>query len=85
MKHGVAPVVTNSNIWGGRQISGCTTSTTRLKLHRKRVVKKHQKREQGSGGLFKRGIPYGPDSTYFQGQAQTTTSTSTITQTLATT
>jgi hypothetical protein len=82
MKSKAGDIVPNSNIWGGRQVSGCVTATHKLKLHRKRVVRKEQK---SASPIQKRGIPYGPDFTYYQGQAQTTTTTSTVTQTAAVT
>jgi hypothetical protein len=86
-KNAVGAIVPNSNVWGGRQMSGCIASVAKLKLHRKRVVKTDQKTDQkpGVNRFMKRGLALGPDFTFFQGQAQTTTTTSVITQTLATT
>jgi len=83
MKSKAGDIVVNSNIWGGRQVSGCTTAThkLKLKLHRKRVVRKDHK---SANQIQKRGIPYGPEFTYYAEQA-TTTTTSTVTQTAATT
>lgn len=82
MKSKAGDIVPNSNIWGGRQVSGCTTAThkLKLKLHRKRVVRKDHK---SANRIQQRAIPYGPDFTYYPGQAQTTTTTSTVTQTAA--
>jgi hypothetical protein len=75
MKGSIGDIRENSNIWGGRQLSKCTSAGT-LKLHRKRVV--HGKRVNGP--MMKRGLPIGPDFTYLSGQGIVkTTSTATVT------
>jgi hypothetical protein len=84
LKGTIGDVRINSNIYGGRQISGCVSSG-KLKLHRKRVVHgKHIVQETRSKGpLNKRGLPIGPDSTYIA-QTSTVVSTSTTTATVST-
>lgn len=70
LKNTIVPIRPNSNIWGGRQITGCKTTTqATVKLHRKRVV--NEKRP-----ILPRGIPIGPDYTFF---STTTTVTRTST------
>jgi hypothetical protein len=79
MKGSIGAIRQNSNIWGGRKLSSCTSST-KLKLHRKRVV--HAKAAKKP--LEKRGVPYGPDYTYIT-STTTVTSTSTSFVTTSTT
>jgi hypothetical protein len=68
MKGTIGAIRQNSNIWGGRLLSGCTASSKRnIKLHRKGVVHKPAKKQ-----IQKRGIPYGPDFT-FLGASSTVT------------
>jgi hypothetical protein len=74
MKGSIGPIRENSNIYGGRQISGCTKAPT-LKLHRKRVVREPK--------LNKRLLPVGPDFTFLQSTVFVAR-TSTTTQTVAT-
>lgn len=76
----------NANIWGARQIAGCSQSSSlsKLKLHRKRVARnepdfkgkvptiKLHHFDMRQNGL--NGTAAGPDETY-------TTSTTTVTQT----
>jgi hypothetical protein len=89
-KGSIADVRKNDNIWGARQVSGCTSSantvssSSQLKLHRKRVVRsdpdvKHVAPVLKSHNLGKRvgGIAYGPDETYI-----TTTNTAMRTATV---
>jgi hypothetical protein len=84
MKGTIGDIRVNSNIYGGRQLSGCKSSSM-LKLHRKRVV--HETRvvqeTRLKGPLKKRGLPLGPDSIYLP-QTSTVVSTSTTTATVAT-
>ncbi|KAL5115342.1 hypothetical protein ACEQ8H_006787 [Pleosporales sp. CAS-2024a] len=81
-KNAIGDIRVNSNIWGGRQLSGCVATGPKLKLHRKRVVKKEP--DMAMGRIFKRGIPYGPDYTYYGQPPKTVTSTSTVTNTAPT-
>lgn len=72
-KSSVAQILQNDNIFGALLVSGCTN--TRLKLHRKRVVRSPTMPKKA---IQKRGV-YGPDFTYTQGTTtvtQTSTSTS---------
>jgi molybdopterin-guanine dinucleotide biosynthesis protein A len=62
MKSSAGALRVNSNIWGGRQIGGCTFPTTKLKLHRKRVV---HKAKRDDTPISERGFAYGPDTTYY--------------------
>jgi hypothetical protein len=91
-KGSIADVRKNENIWGARQVSGCTssagtTSTPKLKLHRKRVVR-NDSDAKGAAPVLKLqnlgkrvgGIAYGPDETYI-----TTTNTATRTATVTST
>jgi hypothetical protein len=80
MKSSIAAIRPNSNIYGGRQVSGCTSSGS-LKLHRKRVVHENLAKLVT---LQKRGLPIGPDFTYIT-STSTVLSTSTITAAVATT
>jgi hypothetical protein len=73
MKGSIGAIRINTNIWGGRKLSACT-STPKFKLHRKRVV--HDKRAVTP--IQKRGIPYGPDFIYFPPPPITVTHTSTV-------
>ncbi|KAF2030878.1 hypothetical protein EK21DRAFT_88595 [Setomelanomma holmii] len=79
LKGAVGALSVNSNIWGARQLTSCST-TGKLKLHRKRVVHAVPVKK----AIEKRGIPYGPDYTYITGTS-TVVSTSTSTSTTATT
>ncbi|KAF1965445.1 hypothetical protein BU23DRAFT_25044 [Bimuria novae-zelandiae CBS 107.79] len=88
-KGSIAPIRKNQDIFGARQISGCTNSP-KLKLHRKRVVRNElpkaplEKLEKKFSKLQKRGIAYGPDVTWTTGTATVTsmdTSLSTVTVT----
>ena len=73
-KHTAGAIRENDNIWGARQISGCSasaTSTPMRTLHRKRAVRPDLDRKPKAPllnlqklGLGKRGIAYGPDVTY---------------------
>ena len=72
-KSSVAAIRQNDNIFGALQVTKCTS--TKLKLHRKRVVRSPFTPRKV---IQKRGV-YGPDFTYTQGTTtvtQTTTSTS---------
>jgi hypothetical protein len=79
MKGSIGDIRVNSNIWGGRQLSKCT-SPGKLKLHRKRAV--HEKRVKAP--LEKRGLPLGPDFTFLF-NIHTVTRTSTAVATVGTT
>jgi hypothetical protein len=80
MKGSIGDVRINSNIWGGRKLSECTSSS-KFKLHRKRVM-----HNQGSAApIQKRGIPYGPDFIYYPPPPVTETQTSTTVITTGTT
>ncbi|KAL1596230.1 hypothetical protein SLS59_007929 [Nothophoma quercina] len=73
-KSSIADIRQNDNVFGARQLSQCTAST-KLKLHRKRVVRNPTVPKKKP--IQKRGV-YGPDYTYTQGSTtitQTTTST----------
>jgi hypothetical protein len=76
MKGSAGAIQQNSNIMGGRQISGCITR--KLKLHRKRVAPLDQKKH-----LNKRAGYYGPDFTFTQPHV-TATSTATALATVST-
>jgi hypothetical protein len=80
-KSSIAEIRQNSNIWGARQVSGCSSSTNvKRKLHRKqmkRVVRRENSTEQANPDLQKRAF-YGPDVTWI---AYTSTVTSTFTTT----
>jgi hypothetical protein len=65
MKGSVGAIRANSNIIGGRQISGCTVR--KLKLHRKRVAPVEPKKH-----LAKRAGYYGPDFTFTQAHVTAT-------------
>lgn len=89
-KGSIAAVRNNENIWGARQISGCTSSSSpsKLKLHRKRVVRsdadvKGQAPVLKSNNVGKRagGIAYGPDETYIT-TTDTVSRTATVTSTV---
>ncbi|KAF3032155.1 hypothetical protein E8E12_000781 [Didymella heteroderae] len=72
-KSSVAQIRQNDNIYGALQLTGC--KNTKLKIHRKRVIRSLTTPEKM---IQKRGV-YGPDYTYTQGTTtvtQTTTSTS---------
>jgi hypothetical protein len=75
MKGSIGDVRVNSNIIGGRKLSGCST----LKLHRKRVAVAAPKEEK----LAKRAGFFGPDFTYTQ-DLVTATSTTTVKTTVST-
>lgn len=77
MKGSIGDIRENSNIWGGRLISGCTASSR--KLHRKRVV--HDKKAKS---LMKKRAAVGPDFTYV-GSAAVVKHTSTMVVTVSTT
>ncbi|KAF1930294.1 uncharacterized protein M421DRAFT_58497 [Didymella exigua CBS 183.55] len=73
-KSSVAAIQRNDNVFGALQLTGCTSSI-KLKLHRKRVVRSPTTPKKI---IHKRGV-FGPDFTYTQGTTtvtQTTTSTS---------
>jgi hypothetical protein len=76
MKGSAGAVRQNSNIYGGRQVSGCTSS--KLKLHRKRVAPVQPKKPLG-----KRAGYFGPDFTFTQPHV-TATQTSTAFATVLT-
>ena len=72
-KSSIAEIRQNDNIFGARQLTQCTAST-KIKLHRKRVVRNPTAPKK----IQKRGV-YGPDFTYTQGYTTTTqTTTSTV-------
>lgn len=72
-KSSIAEIRQNNNIYGARQLTGCT-APTKLKLHRKRVVRTTNTPRKK---IQKRGV-YGPDFTYTQGVV-TSTQTTTVT------
>jgi hypothetical protein len=77
MKSSIGAIRENSNIYGGRQISGCTTR--KLRLHRKRVAPVEPKKP-----VAKRAGYFGPDFTFTQSKV-TATQTSTALATVSTT
>jgi hypothetical protein len=82
LKSSAGDIRRNSNIWGGRQLSGCTSQTSKLKLHRKRVV---HKAKRDDTPIVERGFALGPDSTYLAPAAVTATRTAVVTSTVGTT
>jgi hypothetical protein len=78
MKGSIGDVRMNSNIWGGRQISGCTASSSKLKLHRKRVV--HNKK---ANPPMEKRLVIGPDFTYTSVAAVVRTSITVVTTSTA--
>lgn len=80
LKGSIGSVRVNSNIWGGRQLTGCSSST-KLKLHRKRVVHVQPAKRP----LNKRvGLPVGPDFTFLGDRTTTVTYISTAVETTST-
>jgi hypothetical protein len=73
MKGSIGDIRMNSNIWGGRQISGCTAPSSKLKLHRKRVV--HEKK---ANSPMKKRAAVGPDFTYVGSVAAVTRTSTTV-------
>lgn len=82
MKNAAGPITYNANVWGGRQVSGCVYATSKLKLHRKRVV--HTPKRQDSP-VQERGFAFQPDYTFLVPSPVTTRHTSVITATVGTT
>ncbi|KAI4953074.1 hypothetical protein J4E86_006613 [Alternaria arbusti] len=88
MKGSIGDVRVNSNIIGGRKLSGCST----FKLHRKRVafaapkvkLNKRAAVDDSKAKLEKRAGFFGPDFTFTQAQV-TATSTATARTTVTTT
>jgi hypothetical protein len=80
MKGSIGAIRENSNIFGGRQISGCTTSKTvrrtarPLKLHRKRVAPAEPKKPLGKRTGF-----FGPDFTFTQSYVTATVVSTAVT------
>jgi hypothetical protein len=70
MKGSIGDIRANSNIWGGRKLNGCTSSS-KFKLHRKRVV--HDSREANS--FLDRRMAVGPDLTHYPAVVATVTQT----------
>ncbi|KAF2625101.1 hypothetical protein BU25DRAFT_346405, partial [Macroventuria anomochaeta] len=78
-KSSIAEIRQNDNVFGARQLTECTAST-KLKLHRKRVVRAPTVPKKK---IQKRGV-YGPDFTFTQ-EVTTTTQTTTSTSVYYTT
>lgn len=79
-KSAIADIRRNDNIFGARQLTGCTASGN-IKLHRKRVVRASTESEKN---LQKRSGFYGPDYTYTQ-ESSTVTKTAVSTSVYYTT
>jgi hypothetical protein len=73
-KGGLGEPRRNANVWGAKQVSGCSTPQLKLKLHRKRVSPFRR--------VKRAGIPVGPDTTYTRNTATATATTTTRTTTV---
>ncbi|KAH7409849.1 hypothetical protein DE146DRAFT_604931, partial [Phaeosphaeria sp. MPI-PUGE-AT-0046c] len=78
LKSTIGSIVQNSNVYGAQQSSGCTSSSGKIKFHRKRVV--HHKRQAATPPAPPTAY-YGPDLTFIR-STSTATSTQTSTSTV---
>jgi hypothetical protein len=75
-KGGLGDANQNANVWGARQISGCSAPQLKLKLHRKRVSPFRRSKAK------RQNLYVGPDYTYTRGTATATSTSTTRTTTV---